>query len=34
MTDFTIKTPAPKSSAKTTAKASVKRAKAAVDKAV
>jgi ElaB/YqjD/DUF883 family membrane-anchored ribosome-binding protein len=34
MTDFTIKTPAPKSSAKTTAKAGVKRAKAAVEKAV
>jgi hypothetical protein len=34
MTDFTIKTPAPKASAKTTAKAGVKRAKAAVDKAV
>jgi hypothetical protein len=34
MTDFTIKTPAPKASAKTTAKAGVKRAKAAVEKAV
>ena len=34
MTDFTIKTPAPKASAKNTAKAGVKRAKAAVDKAV
>lgn len=34
MTDFTIKTPAPKSSAKSTAKAGVKRAKAAVEKAV
>ncbi len=34
MTDFTIKTPAPKGSAKTTAKEGVKRAKAAVDKAV
>jgi hypothetical protein len=34
MTDFTIKTPAPKASAKSTAKAGVKRAKAAVDKAV
>lgn len=34
MTDFTIKTPAPKASAKTTAKTGAKRAKAAVDKAV
>jgi hypothetical protein len=34
MTDFTIKTPAPKATAKTTAKAGAKRAKAAVDKAV
>ena len=34
MTDFTIKTPAPKASAKSTAKAGVKRAKAAVEKAV
>ena len=34
MTDFTIKTPAPKASAKTTAKEGVKRAKAAVEKAV
>lgn len=34
MTDFTIKTPPPKASAKTTAKAGVKRAKAAVEKAV
>jgi hypothetical protein len=34
MTDFTIKTPAPKASAKTKAQAGVKRAKAAVEKAV
>ena len=34
MTDFTIKTPAPKASAKTAAKTGAKRAKAAVDKAV
>jgi hypothetical protein len=34
MTDFTIKTPAPKGSAKTAAKEGVKRAKAAVEKAV
>jgi ElaB/YqjD/DUF883 family membrane-anchored ribosome-binding protein len=34
MTDFTIKTPAPKGSAKTKAQEGVKRAKAAVEKAV
>ena len=34
MTDFTIKTPAPKASATTAAKTGAKRAKAAVDKAV